>query len=65
MYLKNTQRPWKALEFYHSQEDSTLFYFWGPKSVVNHNAAPNKGTIILILFSKTNIFSNGLLAFQK
>ena len=23
-YLKNTQRPWKVLEFYHLQEDSTL-----------------------------------------
>ena len=23
-YLKNTQRPWKVLEFYHLQEDSTV-----------------------------------------
>ena len=24
--LKNTQRPWKILEFYHLQEDSTLSF---------------------------------------
>ena len=30
-YLKNTQRPWKVLEFYRLQEDSTVF--WRPKSV--------------------------------
>ena len=24
-YLKNTQGPWKVLEFYHLQEDSTVF----------------------------------------
>ena len=24
-YLKNTQMPWEVLEFYHLQEDPTLF----------------------------------------
>ena len=35
-YLKNTQRPWKVLEFYQLQEDSTVF--WRPKIVSNCDA---------------------------
>ena len=65
-YLKNSQRPWKVFEFYHLQEDLTLF-FGGLnqyKIVVPlfgaAYAAPNKGNIILHWFYKTNIFSNGL-----
>ena len=27
MYLKNTQRPGKILEFYHLQEDLTVFQY--------------------------------------
>ena len=38
-YLKNTQRPWKVLEFYHLQEFVDLNQY--------KNAAPNKGTTIL------------------
>ena len=66
MYLKNTQRPWKVLEFYHLQEDSTLFFgdINKYKIVVPlfgaAYAAPNKGTTILYYFPKADIFSNGL-----
>ena len=48
--LKSTGKSLKVLEFYHLQEDSTVF--WRPKSVSNCGtfiwyAAPNKGTTIL------------------
>ena len=48
-YLKNTQRPWKVLEFYTLQEDSTVFWetFNQYKIEVPSYAAPNKGTTIL------------------
>ena len=46
--LENTQRPWKVLEFYHLQVDSTLSQ---DKIVVPlfdaAYAAPNKGSTIL------------------
>ena len=65
-YLKNTKMPWKVFEFYHLQEDLTLFFegLNQYKIVVPlfgaADAAPNKGTTILHWFSKTDLLSNGL-----
>ena len=64
-YWKNTQRLWKVLEFYHLQEYSTLFADLNQYKIVvplfgAAYAAQNKGTTILYLFSKTNIFSNAV-----
>ena len=55
-YLKNTQRPWKVLEFYHLQEDSTVFLRSNQYKIVvplfgAAYAAPNKGTTILYKLS--------------
>ena len=65
-YLKNTQRPWKVLEYYYLQEDSTLFFGGLNQYKIEvplfgaAYATPNQGTNILHWFSKTNIISNGL-----
>ena len=61
-YLKNTQRPWKVHEFYHLQ--NTVFGGLNQYKIVvplfgAAYAAPNKGTIMLYWFTKTNILSNG------
>ena len=70
-YLKNIQRPWKVLEFYHLQEDLTLFFeglnqykLVEPLFGAAY-AAPNKGTTFLHWFSKTNVFSNGIQHFRS